>query len=173
MRLRIRTRNRLLGVTAAILIMVVGTFWATPSKAAVFLVFHNTKYNWLCLDDSAAYGLRMYTCSPDSQAQGYQGFDAIYETGYGFFYMPNAKTHLCVDASAAYGVRDFPCNNASYVNGYQGWRTYSQDNFGNSQLQNVATNRCLDYSDQYGLRVYPCNYASFVNGYQAWYITPA
>jgi hypothetical protein len=70
-----------------------------------------------CLDDSYAYGLRVFhPCWPGwSEYSRYQSW--YYVATPGGYAWKNQATGRCLDDSFAYGVRTFTCNGTSF----QGW----------------------------------------------------
>jgi hypothetical protein len=107
-----------------------------------------------CIDDSAAYRLRIITCD----GYNYQAWNQIHESGI-VYAMQNQHTGWCLDDSAAYGLRAIRCDGYNY----QSWTVHPglHDAY---WLQNIHTGLCLDGS--HGLRAIACNHAS---GYQSWF----
>ncbi|MCP2337437.1 RICIN domain-containing protein [Actinomadura rupiterrae] len=58
-----------------------------------------------CLDDSNAYGLRVFTCN----ATQYQSW-WLHRWNDGTTQLKNQATGRCVDESPEFGVRSYPCN---------------------------------------------------------------
>ncbi|WP_041540503.1 RICIN domain-containing protein [Catenulispora acidiphila] len=75
-----------------------------------------------CLDGSARYGVRMYTCSDASYNNGYQKWvEYTYSSDGVWIDLKNVATGQCLDLSSAYGLRLHTCSTASFTNGYQKW----------------------------------------------------
>jgi hypothetical protein len=166
-------RKSLFAAGAAALTVAACIFCAVPASADIIPrgpALWNTTIN-ACLDDSLAYGLRMFPCNVDSIGHGFQSWSFVAHpySSTGGFEIQNVNTDRCVDDSG-YGVRSFPCNEPSWINGYQDWYVVNNDpaNPNYYQLYNVATRECLDVSPQYGLRHFPCSPSSYVNGFQRW-----
>jgi hypothetical protein len=72
----------------------------------------------VCLDDSYAYGLRVFSCHSGSSP--YSIYQSWYYVGAGEpnFLLKNQATGRCIDDSFAYGLRAFPCNGLTF----QRWR---------------------------------------------------
>jgi hypothetical protein len=108
----------------------------------------------LCIDDSAAYGVRTITCD----GYNYQLWYQVYEHGI-VYAMQNVHTGYCLDDSAAYGLRAIKCDGYNY----QSWDVNPGIDSG-YRLQNVHTGLCLD--DSHGPRAITCNGFS---RYQSWW----
>ncbi|WP_322620854.1 RICIN domain-containing protein [Streptomyces acidicola] len=72
----------------------------------------NTSYG-LCLDDSNAYGLRMFPCNATPFQSWY-----VRRWNDGTIELKNQATGRCLDDSAAYHLRTFPCNATPYQSWY-------------------------------------------------------
>lgn len=75
----------------------------------------------MCLDDSAANGLRDFPCNNASMVTGYQTWIVTKDLSSVYWQLKNMATGLCLDDSVQYGLRGFPCSDASFTNGYQEW----------------------------------------------------
>lgn len=106
------------------------------------------RFTGRCVDDSAAYGLRSFSCN----GLDFQRWDRrpSYFPNYA---LANLNTGSCLDDSS-YGLRAIPCNGY----GYQRWLI--QDRGNGIEIQNAQTAKCLDDSS-YGLRTFVCNNTQF------------
>lgn len=111
-----------------------------------------------CLDDSAAYDLRTFTCN----GLNYQQW-TVHVWGDGTRRLENVQTGNCVYDSDEV-VMEAACDSSQHESWYV---THWAD--GGATFENQATGMCLDDSSDYGLRTYPCAPAGVESPYQTWY----
>ncbi|MGW7352998.1 RICIN domain-containing protein [Streptomyces sp. NPDC054784] len=68
-----------------------------------------SRFSGKCLDDSAAYGLRMFDCNSETFQSWY-----VKRWNDGTIELRNQATGKCLDHSAAYGLRTFSCNSSRF-----------------------------------------------------------
>ncbi len=152
-------RRRLASLVAALAVLFGIGVPAAPAAAqnAPYDVLENQALRTMCIDDSIAYGLRLFSCNGMDYQKWY--IDASWPNPYTPTFFQNVATERCLDDSV-YGLRAFPCNGGV-------WQVWSPHrwNDGTWQFQNQATGRCLTTDHNGFLTTNTCSSSEW----ESWY----